>query len=168
MSIVGNFLKGTGSLLGEVSKCLVKGSADLVGNVAEELNAHELAGATKKAGEATGDLLEMVGKGAGDVLGNVADIVTDKVTELSSEIMEELKRKPDANTQDTPYTQDRTYTQDTSYTENTSDSSCTQSNNTAKDGTNTTTVYYDLPEVYESSSEDVKEDSQSDNLVKHN
>lgn len=165
MSIVGNFLKGTGSLLGEVSKCFVKGSADLVGNVAEELNAHELAGATKKAGEATGDLLEMVGKGAGDVLGNVADIVTDKVTELSSEIMEELKRKPNANTQDTSYTQNTSYTQDTpyaqdtSYTEDTSDSGCSQSNNTAKKETNTTTVYYDLPEVYESDSEDGKADN---------
>ena len=93
MSIVGNFLKGTGSLLGEVSKCLVKGSADLIGNVAEELNAPEIAGATKKAGEATGDFLEMVGKGAGDVLGNVADVVTDKVTELGSDIMNELKEK---------------------------------------------------------------------------
>lgn len=162
MSIVGNFLKGTGSLLGEVSKCLVKGSADLVGNVAEELNAHELAGATKKAGEATGDLLEMVGKGAGDVLGNVADIVTDKVTELGSDIMEELKRKPDTNSQDTAYTEDRTYTEDTS------DSGCTQKNNTAKEEDNTSTVYYDLPEIYETPVEDVKDDTKSVDPIDHN
>ncbi|MCH4890284.1 hypothetical protein EZV73_22065 [Acidaminobacter sp. JC074] len=88
MGLLGDLLKLTGTVVGATSELVLKGTGEIIGAVADEFGADELADASRAIGNGLGDLSNAALTATGQGLGTVVDVTIDVASELGGGIGE--------------------------------------------------------------------------------